>query len=245
MARRWVQAQNDECQIDSIAQSWGVISGAADRQRARQAMAAVYERLLRLDDRLILLLTPPFDHGKLEPGYIKGYVPGIRENGGQYTHAAAWVVQAAALLGDGTRALELFDLINPIRHGDHPDSVQRYQIEPYVVAGDVYGAPPHVGRGGWSWYTGAAGWLYRVALESMLGLRMQGDRMSIDPCIPANWRSFTLSVHYGSTTYHFSVDNSTAAEHGVRQVLLDGKPCAATAIPRIDDGAVHAVNVIL
>jgi cyclic beta-1,2-glucan synthetase len=238
-------AQNDECRIDSIAQSWGVIAGAADPQRARQAMAAVYEQLVRRDDRLILLFAPPFDRGALQPGYIKGYVPGIRENGGQYTHAATWVVQAAALLGDGTRALELFELINPVRHGDNRGAVDRYRIEPYVVAGDVYGLPPHTGRGGWSWYTGAAAWLYRVALETILGLRIHGDRAAIAPCIPARWPSCAITLRYRSAVYRFTIDNAAGAEHGVAEVLADGQPCPADAIPLADDGRTHEVRVRL
>jgi cyclic beta-1,2-glucan synthetase len=238
-------AQNDECQIDSIAQSWGVISGVAEPERVHRAMAAVYERLVRADDRLILLFAPPFDHGKLQPGYIRGYVPGIRENGGQYTHAATWVVQAAALLRDGTRAIELFELINPVRHGDSAEAVARYQIEPYVVAGDVYGAPPHTGRGGWSWYTGAAAWLFRVALETILGLRLRGTHATFDPCIPAAWRTFGMTFRHGSATYRVTVENASGAGHGVRQVLLDGAPCATDAIPLQDDGAAHVVRVIL
>ncbi len=174
-------AQNDECRIDSIAQSWAVLSGAGDPARARQAMAAVDEQLVRRDGGLILLFTPPFDKGKLHPGYIKGYVPGIRENGGQYTHASTWVVQAAALLGQGDRAKEYFDLLSPVRHTSTPEQVALYHVEPYVVVADIYGEPPHTGRGGWTWYTGSAAWLYRVALESILGFHRQGDRLRVDP----------------------------------------------------------------
>ena len=171
-------ARNDECQIDSIAQSWAVISGAADPDRARRALEAVDERLVRREDGLILLFDPPFDAGPLDPGYIKGYLPGIRENGGQYTHAATWVVLAFARLGRGRTAFELFNLLNPIRHADSPEAVDRYKVEPYVVAADVYGRAPHVGRGGWTWYTGSASWLYRVALEAILGFRRAGDRLT-------------------------------------------------------------------
>ncbi len=168
-------AQNDECQIDSIAQSWAVISGAGDPERARLAMAAVEERLVRDPERLILLFAPPFDRGSLEPGYIKGYVPGIRENGGQYTHAATWVVLATALQGRGKRALELFATCSTrSATPPRPKAVERYKVEPYVVAADVYGAPPHIGRGGWTWYTGSASWLYRVGLEAILGFRLTG-----------------------------------------------------------------------
>jgi cyclic beta-1,2-glucan synthetase len=238
-------AQNDECQIDSIAQSWAVISGAAEATRARQAMASVAERLVRRADRLILLFTPPFDHGKLEPGYIKGYVPGIRENGGQYTHAATWTVLAAALLGQGTLAGRWFDLINPVRHGATPDGVARYRVEPYVMAGDVYGAPPHTGRGGWTWYTGSASWMFRVAVEAMLGLHRRGDRLAIEPCIPAQWDAFELTYRYRSATYHLAVENHSAVERGVRRVTLDDQPCDAHNIPLLDDGRTHEVRVIL
>ena len=216
-------ATNDECRIDSIAQSWAVISGAADPARARQAMAAVRQRLVRADDRLILLFDPPFDKGALEPGYIKGYVPGIRENGGQYTHAATWVVLATALLGQGERAMELFGLLNPIHHADSPDKVARYKVEPYVVAADVYGAPPHTGRGGWTWYTGSAAWLYRIGLEAILGFQLRGGRLQIEPCIPPGWPGYEITYRNGSTTYHVAVENSGGTGRGVRGVTLDGQ----------------------
>ena len=236
---------NDECQIDAIAQAWAVLSGAADPTRARQALAAVDERLVGREDGLIRLLAPPFDRGRLQPGYIKGYVPGIRENGGQYTHAAAWVVQAVALLGDGTRAVELLDLLNPIRHAASPEGVARYRTEPYVLAGDVYGAPPHTGRGGWTWYTGSAAWFYRVALESVLGFQLQGDRLTVQPCIPRAWPSFALTFRYGSATYHITVENPQAVERGVAAVFLDGQPRDEQSIPLVDDGRPHLIRVML
>src|SRR6185295_6190215 len=189
-------AQNDECQIDALPQAWAVISGAADPERARQALAAVERRLVRPDGKLIQLFDPPFDRGVLDPGYIKGYVPGIRENGGQYTHAATWVVLAAAMQGQGDRAVELFGMLNPIHHGDSAARSDEYQIEPYAVAGDVYGEPPHRGRGGWSWYTGAAGWLYRVGLESILGFQLQGNRLRIEPCVASHWPGFQITYRY-------------------------------------------------
>jgi cyclic beta-1,2-glucan synthetase len=237
--------QNDECQIDSLAQTWAVISGAADPQRTLPAMAAVDQRLVRRDDRLILLFTPPFDRGKLQPGYIKGYVPGIRENGGQYTHAATWVVQAAALLGQGDRAVELFNLINPIRHATNLDEVASYKVEPYVVAADIYGLPPHVGRGGWTWYTGSAGWLYRVALESILGFHQQGHRLRIDPCIARSWPRFELVYRYLSATYHIVVLNPNGVERGGAIVSFDGKALENGVIELADDGGTHRVEVVL
>jgi cellobiose phosphorylase len=231
-------AANDECQIDSIAQSWAVISGAADASRARQAMTAAQRRLVREKDRLILLFDPPFDKGVLEPGYIKGYVPGIRENGGQYTHAAAWVVLATALLEQGERAVELFALLNPILHSDSPEKVARYKVEPYVVAADVYGAPPHTGRGGWTWYTGSAGWLYRVGLEAILGFHLRGNRLSIEPRIPATWRDYEITYRYRSATYHVTVENHG---HGGSGLSIDGKPVMTDAIDLVDDGRMHEV----
>jgi cyclic beta-1,2-glucan synthetase len=238
-------AQNDECRIDSIAQSWAVLSGAADPERARQALAAVNDQLVRPDDGLILLFTPAFDKGRLEPGYVKGYVPGIRENGGQYTHAATWVVQATALLGQGTRALQMFNLLSPIRHTATPEQVARYRVEPYVVAADVYGEPPHTGRGGWTWYTGSAAWLFRVGLEAILGFRLQGDRLTLDPCLPSDWPTFTVVYRYRSASYHITVDNPRGVEHGVQSVTADGQSCPEKWVPLVDDGGSHQVRVVL
>ena len=236
-------AANDECQIDSIAQSWAVISSAADPDRARQAMDAVHQRLVRDGDQLILLFDPPFDRGVLEPGYIKGYVPGIRENGGQYTHAATWVVLATALLGQSERAVELFALLNPIRHAASPEGVARYKVEPYVVAADVYGAPPHTGRGGWTWYTGSAGWLYRVGLEAILGFRLRGARLKIEPCVPPGWSGYEITYRHGSAIYHVIVENTGGRGRGVRSVTLDGRPVPTGGIDLASDGQRHEVRV--
>jgi cyclic beta-1,2-glucan synthetase len=236
-------ATNDECQIDSIAQSWAVISAAADPVRTRQAMEAVQQRLVRTSDRLILLFDPPFDKGVLEPGYIKGYVPGIRENGGQYTHAATWVVLATALLGQGERAAELFGLLNPIHHADLPEKVARYKVEPYVVAADVYGRPPHTGRGGWTWYTGSAAWLYRVGLEAILGFHQRGNRLEIKPCVPPDWPSYEITWHYRSATYHVVVDNGSGSGGGVHSLMVDGHAVPTGAIDLADDGQRHEVRL--
>jgi cyclic beta-1,2-glucan synthetase len=236
---------NDECKIDSLAQTWAVLSGAADPERARQGMAAVEEMLVRPAQGLILLFTPPFDHGTLQPGYIKGYVPGIRENGGQYTHAATWVVQATALLGQGSQAMALFDLLNPINHATTPDAVVRYKVEPYVVAADVYGVSPHTGRGGWTWYTGSAGWLYRAGLETILGFRPERDRLRLEPCIPAGWPGCEITYRRGSTTYHIRVENPKHVERGIASVSLDGRDCADGVIPLADDGGRHEIVVVL
>ncbi|MEJ7637830.1 MAG: hypothetical protein WKF75_07590 [Singulisphaera sp.] len=238
-------ARNDACQIDSIAQSWAVISGAADPDRARRALEAVEERLIRREEGLILLFDPPFDAGPLDPGYIKGYPPGIRENGGQYTHAATWLVLAFARIGRGRTAFELFNLLNPIRHADSPEAVDRYKVEPYVVAADVYGRAPHVGRGGWTWYTGSASWLYRVALEAILGFRRAGDRLTLDPCIPGEWPGFELTYRHRTATYRIAVANPHGVERGIRAVTLDGSPLRGDAIPLEDDGRVHEVEVVM
>jgi cellobiose phosphorylase len=236
-------AQNEECRIDSIAQSWGVISGAANPERARQALASVDAHLVDEGAGLIKLLTPPFDHSALEPGYIKGYVPGVRENGGQYTHAATWVVWARAMLGDGERAHQLFRMINPARHlaGDPG----RYKVEPYVIAADVYAVPPHVGRGGWTWYTGSAGWTYRLGLEMLLGLRREGDALVLRPCIPPSWPRYEVRYRHGRSTYHIIVENPRGATGGSSNVEIDGSPSPSGRIPLADDGAEHRVRVVL
>ena len=238
-------AQNDECQIDALPQAWAVISGAADPERARQALAAVERRLVRPDGKLIQLFDPPFDRGVLEPGYIKGYVPGIRENGGQYTHAATWVVLATALQGRGDRALELWNLINPVYHAITPADVEHYKVEPYVVCADVYGAPPHTGRGGWTWYTGSASWLYRVALEAILGLRLAGDRLRFEPCVPPSWPGYEITYRYRSATYRVRVENPTDTGRGVRSVTVDDQPVPGGIVPLRDDGRTHDVRVTL
>jgi cellobiose phosphorylase len=238
-------ALNEECQIDAIPQAWAVISGEADIERASKAMSSVYERLVRRQDKLIALFDPPFDKGSLHPGYIKGYVPGIRENGGQYTHAAAWVVWGAALQGDGDRAFDLWNLINPICHGATRDQVERYMVEPYVVSADVYGAPPHTGRGGWTWYTGSASWLYRAALEAILGLRREGRILRFEPCVPTRWSGYELSCRYGSATYRIRFDNSKSVGRGVQSVMLDGTLLADGNVPLNEDGLTHDVRVVI
>jgi len=238
-------AQNDECQIDAIPQAWAVISGAANPIRAQSAMDAVQKRLVRIDDKLIQLFDPPFDKGSLQPGYIKGYVPGIRENGGQYTHAAVWVALATALQGSGDRALELWNLINPVYHATTPEDIQRYKVEPYVACADVYGAQPHTGRGGWTWYTGSASWLYRVAIETILGFQLRGETLRFDPCIPPSWPRFELKYRHRSTTYRILIDNSAGTGRGVRSVKLDGQRLPNDTVPLADDSKDHEVRVEL
>ncbi|MFL5245477.1 MAG: GH36-type glycosyl hydrolase domain-containing protein, partial [Gemmataceae bacterium] len=238
-------AENDECRIDSIVQSWAVICGGANPDRARQAMKALEEQLVKDKEKLILLFTPPFDKGRLNPGYIKGYVPGVRENGGQYTHAATWVVLATTMLGMGKRAVELFDLLNPINHTLTPDDTERYKVEPYVVVADIYSERPHVGRGGWTWYTGSAGWLLRVALENILGFRLAGNRLSVRPCISPQWPAFELTYRYKSTTYQIVVENPHKLEQGTSRVTVDGQSVGGDTIDLVDDGKPHQVRIVL
>jgi cellobiose phosphorylase len=231
-----------ECSIDSISQSWSVLSGAAGSDRARRAMNAVDERLVRREDGLIQLLAPPFDKSELNPGYIKGYVPGVRENGGQYTHAAIWAAMAFAALGDSRRAWELYSLINPVNHARDALAAATYKVEPYVIAADVYAVAPHVGRGGWTWYTGSAGWMYRLIVESLLGLTREGDRLRVAPCLPESWNSITIDYRYGETIYAITMLRTT----GVRiAVTLDGMEQPDGAIPLKDDRLPHVVSVSL
>jgi cyclic beta-1,2-glucan synthetase len=236
---------NDECRIDSIAQSWSVISGAGDPDRQRRAMRSFETQLVRKNDAIILLLTPPFDRSPLDPGYIKGYLPGIRENGAQYTHAAIWAVIAYAMLGDGDKALELFDIINPITHSRNERDVDRYKVEPYVLAADVYSQSPHVGRGGWTWYTGSSSWMYQAGLEWILGFRLRGARLVIDPCIPHAWPGFSMAYRYRTTRYEIVVENPHRVSRGVSSLGLDGVRVEDAAIPLVDDGRTHRVDVVL
>nr|MDQ3025135.1 cyclic beta 1-2 glucan synthetase [Pseudomonadota bacterium] len=236
-------ASNDECRIDSISQSWAVLSGAADARRSKQAMDAVHEHLVRGDDALIQLLTPPFDRSGQYPGYIRGYVPGVRENGGQYTHGAIWSVMAFAALGNADRAWELMDIINPINHGRTAEDVAKYRVEPYVVAADVYASAPHIGRGGWSWYTGSAGWMYRLIVESLLGVELAGDQLRFKPCMPGNWDNYKLRYRYRETTYNITV--SRASGPAIPGVRVDGELKSDGAVTLVNDLAGHAVEVVL
>jgi cellobiose phosphorylase len=233
---------NPECQIDSIAQSWSVLSGAGDPERSRMAMEALDSRLVRREHGLIQLLDPPFDLSALNPGYIKGYVPGVRENGGQYTHAAIWAAMAFARLGDNRRAWELFTMINPVNHARSAEDTATYKAEPYVVAADVYAVPPHTGRGGWTWYTGSAAWMYRLILESLLGLSLEEGRLRLSPCLPAGWEGFKLHYRYRETVYHVSVRQTRSGSDGM-SVTVDGVRRPDPVIPLVDDRRDHAVEV--
>jgi cyclic beta-1,2-glucan synthetase len=234
---------SDEARIDSIAQSWSVISGAGRSDRQARAMRSVEEHLVREADRLIVLLTPPFDETAADPGYIKGYLPGVRENGAQYTHAALWAVLATALRGDGDRAFQLFQMLNPLTHGATPDDVATYKVEPYVVAADVYTAPGLVGRGGWTWYTGSASWMYRVGLETILGFTRRGDTLRIDPRVPAHWPEFHIDYRFGAALYSITVLRPGELQAGEPVVTLDGRVMPGPTIPLVDDGQRHLVVV--
>ncbi len=235
-------ASNPECRIDSIAQSWSVLSGAGDAGRSRIAMEAVDERLVRREHGLIQLLDPPFDKSALNPGYIKGYVPGVRENGGQYTHAAIWAAMAFARLGDNRRAWELFTMINPVNHARSAEEVATYKVEPYVAAADVYAVPPHTGRGGWTWYTGSAAWMYRLMVESLLGLRLEVDKLYFTPCLPADWEGFKMHYRYRETVYHIAV-LQTQTGSDVMSVTVDGVEQHDKTVPLVDDHREHSVEV--
>lgn len=226
---------NDECQIDSLSQSWAVISGAANPDRVESAMSMVYKRLVREREGIICLLDPPFDKGSLEPGYIKGYLPGIRENGGQYTHAAAWVIMATAMRGDGEQAMKLFQLINPVNHTDTRLGVSRYQGEPYVTCGDVYSMPPFQGRAGWSWYTGSAGWLYQAGLNNILGFKLSDNYFEVNPCVPSSWDSFSFQYRRGQCEYQVQVNNPDGVQTGVVRVMVDGLEMSDGRIEFISD----------
>ncbi|HJR63517.1 MAG TPA: glucoamylase family protein [Gemmatimonadaceae bacterium] len=236
-------AVSDECRIDSIAQSWSVISGAGAEGRQEQAMRSVERYLVDNDARILLLLTPPFDKTPLDPGYIKGYLPGVRENGAQYTHAALWTVLATALRGDNDRAFQLYQMLNPLMHARTPDEAAIYKVEPYVVAADVYSAAGHLGRGGWTWYTGSASWMYRVGLENILGFRKRGETLEVRPCVPSDWPGYEMVYRYRRTAYTITIENPHAASDGGLEMTLDGRLLDTPTLPLTDDGEEHVVVV--
>ncbi|MFN8440227.1 MAG: glucoamylase family protein [Caldilineaceae bacterium] len=239
-------SRNQECQIDSIAQSWAVLSATGDSsERAQQAMHAVRQRLVDEEAQLIQLFTPPFDKTKRDPGYIKGYPPGIRENGGQYTHAALWAVWAFARMGDGDTAEALFRLLNPIYHSNDPMKREQYRVEPYVIAADVYSVAPFTGMGGWTWYTGSAGWMYRLGIEGILGLQRRVDHLILDPCIPKAWPGFKMGYRFGTSHYQIEVTNPQGVNRGIKQVVFDEKVMDCKHVPLVDDGEQHTVTIEL
>ena len=235
---------NPECQIDSLPQSWSIISGGGDPARSKQAMTAVDQRLIRREAKLIQLFDPPFDKSALNPGYIKGYIPGVRENGGQYTHGAIWTTMAFALMGENERAWELFNLLNPVHHGAGPEQITTYKVEPYVLAADVYALAPHTGRGGWTWYTGSAGWMYRLLVETLLGVKLEGGQLRLVPRFPNNWTTYKIHYRHRQTVYHITLTRSNEGAPGAAQQLtLDGQPLAGETIPLVDDHIEHFVDV--
>jgi len=241
-------ANNVECRIDSVSQSWSVLSGAGAPRRARLAMDAVENHLVRRDHSLVQLLDPPFDQTNLDPGYIRGYVPGVRENGGQYTHAAIWAAMAFAALGDRERAWEIAAMINPASRTRSPEGMSVYKVEPYVVAADIYAVEPHAGRGGWSWYTGSAGWMYRLMVESLLGLTREAGRLAFTPCLPAAWPSCTIDYRVGATTYAIELRQGVAGSGdriATTRVTLDGVVQRDNSVTLVDDRLAHRVEVLI
>ncbi|MNV05919.1 N,N'-diacetylchitobiose phosphorylase [compost metagenome] len=232
--------ESDECRIDSISQSWSVLSGAAQPARATQAMASLDQHLVEREAGLVKLLDPPFDKTLKDPGYIRGYVPGVRENGGQYTHAAVWAAMAFAKQGNAEKAWELARMINPIHHATDADAMAIYKVEPYVLAADVYGVAPHVGRGGWTWYTGSAGWMYRLLTESLLGLQRSADSLVLSPCLPHEWPGYAMRYQYGTSLYLIRVDQH---DDGPSRLTLDGIAQGELRIPLVDDGDEHHVSL--
>jgi cyclic beta-1,2-glucan synthetase len=236
---------NDEARIDSLPQSWAVLSEAARPERAAAALRAAERQLVLEADKLILLFDPPFDHSSRHPGYIMGYPPGVRENGGQYTHAALWLAQAFARLKQGTRAVQLLEMINPVERTRSVEEVERYKGEPYVIAADIYRLQGQVGRCGWTWYTGSSGVMYRVWLEDVLGFKLQADRLTIDPAIPSHWTHYAVRYRYRSSRYEIAVENPENVSSGVVSLEVDGIPLHTKWIPLVDDGGSHRVHVRL
>lgn len=236
-------SENEECSIDSISQSWSVLSGGGKTERSKAAMESVDKRLVRRDYSLVQLLDPPFDKSDLNPGYIKGYVPGVRENGGQYTHAAIWVAMAFAKMGENEKAWEILSIINPVRHSLSNEEMMKYKVEPYVIAADVYAVSPHTGRGGWTWYTGSAGWMYRLIIESILGLRLEVDKLFIEPCVPKDWNSFKIKYRYRETLYLITITQHNKATPRL-MISVDGKASGDAFIQLSDDHREHQVDVL-
>ncbi|MEO8583018.1 MAG: cyclic beta 1-2 glucan synthetase, partial [Flavitalea sp.] len=232
---------NEDCKIDSIAQSWSVLSGGGNESLIHTAMESAYKNLVQKDIGIIKLLEPAFDKSDVNPGYIKGYVPGVRENGGQYTHAAVWMIMAFAKLRNNERVWELLQMINPVNHGNNAEKIANYKVEPYVLAADIYSREPHGGRGGWTWYTGSASWLYRLITEFFLGLHLEGNKLKFIPCIPKEWKSFKLHYRYNNTIYHIDIIQVNNAEE--TSVTVDGISIQDKIISLKDDGVEHAVVV--
>ena len=233
-------SENEECKIDSIAQSWSVISGAGEADKAKTGMHSAYTHLVKKDEKLIQLFEPPFDKGTMNPGYIKGYVPGVRENGGQYTHAAIWLIMGFAAMGNNERVWELLNIVNPLKHGDTKEAIDIYNVEPYVIAADVYAEPLHLGRGGWTWYTGSAGWMYQLITESFAGIKKENDTLHFKPCLPAEWPSINIEYNYEQTLYKINIKNGKGDKI---KMTLDGSE--TELIKLVDDKNEHIVEVVI
>jgi cyclic beta-1,2-glucan synthetase len=240
-------SDNLECRIDSLAQTWGVISGAGDYLRLIKAMESVEKFLIKNVDEIVLLFTPPFDQTPLDPGYIKGYLPGVRENGGQYSHAAIWCIYAYIGLNHGQKAVELFSMLNPINHGKDKAGINRYKVEPYVIAADIYSQNPHIGRGGWTWYTGSSSWMYRAGIEEILGFKLIGNTLKINPCIDPHWKQFKIYYHYLNSIYVIEIKNPMHLSSGISKYVVDGKELTdfQQEIVLVNDGLKHFITVEL
>ena len=237
--------ENDECRIDSIAQSWSVISGAGDNDKKYISMNSLETHLVDRENGIIKLLDPPFENGNLEPGYIKAYLPGVRENGGQYTHGAIWSIIAECILGFGDKGAEFFRIINPIEHSRTKEEANKYKIEPYVIAADVYGAKNLAGKGGWSWYTGSSGWFYTAGIEYILGLKIRDNKLSINPCIPKDWKEYKIRYKYNNSIYHIIVRNPDEKNTGVKKMYCNGQEIFSKEINLEDDGEIYNVEIIM
>jgi cyclic beta-1,2-glucan synthetase len=236
-------SKNAECKIDSIPQSWSIISGAGNTSHSRTAMQSAYDHLVKKEISVIQLFDPPFDHAVPNPGYIKGYLPGVRENGGQYTHAAIWLIMASAALEDKQRTYDLIQLVNPLNHGSTAAGIKKYKTEPYVIAADVYAVENHEGMGGWTWYTGSAGWMYQLLAESFFGLSRTGNRLTIKPCVPDSWNSFKIKYKFVDTEYHLYFDRNTASEE--LTISFDGVSQNSNDVLLLNDQTVHDIKISL
>ncbi len=237
--------ENEECKIDSIAQSWSVISGAGDNDKKYISMESLENHLVDKQNGVIKLLYPAFEKSKLEPGYIKSYLPGVRENGGQYTHAAIWSIIAWAILGFGDKATEYFKIINPIEHTKTLEAVNRYKVEPYVIAADVYGVGNLLGRGGWTWYTGSSSWMYKAGIEYILGLKIIDETLWLKPSIPVEWKEYSIRYEYKSSVYNIKVRNPNAKNTGVEKFILNGEEIEEKRVKLIDNGKINEIEVIM
>lgn len=237
--------ENDECKIDSISQSWSVISNAGDNDKKYIAMDSLEKHLVDKENGIIKLLDPPFNNGKFKPGYIKSYLPGVRENGGQYTHAAIWAIIALVKLGFGDKGTEYFRMINPIEHSRTREEAIKYKIEPYVIAGDVYGAENLAGRGGWSWYTGSSSWFYKAGIEYILGLKIDKMYLKVEPCIPSDWKEYSIKYRYKTSIYNIKVKNPNSKQNGVEKFTLNGNEIEEKKIKLVDDGSINEIEIIM